>query len=460
MKNKIIILGDIIIDKYIHGNVEKISQEAPTAIVNIEPSYKEKITLGGAANVAANVKSLGTNVELLSIIGNDTNSSIAKKILKKKKIKHSFIKLKNYNITEKTRVISNSQQIIRLDKDSKHTVYNQRLLEKKLIKALINAKILIISDYNKGTIQNISKLIKIANKKKIKTLIDSKNEYLSNYRNSFLMKPNKKEFQNIFKLKVNEPGLNKKVVRLLKENNISYLLLTLGDKGMKLFSQNSTKSFFSEIKEVYDVTGAGDTVLASLAHYLVQKNDLVESVKFSLKAAGVVVGKLGTSEIKLSEIQDKYKQSKIFNIKDLYKELGEHKKNGKKIVFTNGCFDMLHSGHIHILKESKKEGDILVVGLNSDQSIKSIKGNLRPIVNEIDRAMHLNSLECVDYITIYSEKTPDLLIKKIKPNILTKGDEYKNKLIVGKNFVIKNKGKVVLIKKYKNYSTTKLLENK
>ena len=153
-------------------------------------------------------------------------------------------------------------------------------------------------------------------------------------------------------------------------------------------------------------------------------------------------------------------KSKILNIKDLAKIINEWRLNGDKIVFTNGCFDMLHSGHIHILKESKKEGDILVVGLNSDQSIKSIKGNLRPIVNEIDRAMHLNSLEYVDYITIYSEKTPDLLIKKIKPNILTKGDEYKNKLIVGKNFVIKNKGKVVLIKKYKNYSTTKLLENK
>lgn len=458
MKDKIIIVGDIIIDKYIYGRVEKISQESPTAIVNIEANYKERIILGGAANVAANVRSLGTNVELVSVIGRDSNSLIAKKLLKKKKIKFNFLQLENYLVTEKTRVISNNQQIIRLDKDSEIISYDQQLLEKKLNKALSNANLLVISDYNKGTIQNIQRLIKLANKKKVKVLIDSKKINISNYKNSFLIKPNQKEFQNIFNLKTNDPKINSKVPKLMKKFNIEFLLLTLGEKGMKLFSQKNVKNFKSEAREVFDVTGAGDTVLASLAFSLNKNNDLITSIKFALNAAAIVISKLGTSEITIDEMEVKKIKNKILNIKELLKKIKEHKQNKKKIVFTNGCFDLLHSGHIHLLKESKKRGDILVVGLNSDKSVKINKGKQRPIINELDRATHLDSLEFVDYIIIYNEKTPEILIKKIKPNVLTKGYEYKNKFIAGKKFILEKEGKVSLIKKYKNYSTSKLLK--
>tara|TARA_B110000971_G_scaffold221948_1_gene271795 strand:- start:5699 stop:7084 length:1386 start_codon:yes stop_codon:yes gene_type:complete len=460
MVKKILVVGDIIVDKYISGTVEKISQEAPTPIVNVNPYKQKKDLLGGAGNVAANIKSLGVDVELISIIGSDVNSLNLKRILKQKKIKFNPIKIKNFYTTEKIRVTSNGQQIIRIDKDSPKIQYNQDLILNKIKKSLHNISLLIISDYNKGTIQNISKIIELANKKKIKVLIDSKNENIRDYRNSFLIKPNQKEFQNIFKLDNNIKNLKNKITKILKKLNIDYLLLTLGSKGMKLFSRNNVTNFTSEAKEVYDVTGAGDTVLASLAVGIHTGKNIIDSVKFSLRAAEIVISKLGTSVIDLNELEKNVDKDKLLTKNHINETILGLKKMNKKIVFTNGCFDLLHSGHIHILKESKKNGDVLIVGLNSDISVKKNKGKERPIINEIDRAAHLDALECVDYISIFDEKTPESLIAKIKPDILTKGEEYKNKLIVGKKTMLENNGKIVLIKKYKNYSTSNLLNKK
>ncbi len=458
MNTKIIVIGDIILDKYIYGNVDKISQESPTAIVNVDINNDQEVVLGGAANVATNINNLGGQVKLYSIIGNDKNSLLSKKVLKNKKINYKLTRLKNYFVTEKIRIISNSQQILRLDKDSPKIKYNQNLLNKSFRSELANSDYLLISDYNKGTIQNLESIVKIANKKNVKVLIDSKIENISSYKNSFLIKPNKKEFEKIFNLKTSEKGLNKKIIKLIKKLNINYLLLTKGKEGMTLFSKNGVKSFKSGAKEVFDVTGAGDTVLASLAVSLSQKKSILDSIKFSLKAAEIAISKLGTSAVSLKEISENQRRPKVVKEGELKKIIQEKKKIGKKIVFTNGCFDLLHSGHIHILKEAKKRGDILIVGLNSDKSVKKIKGKKRPLINEIDRAAHLESLEFVDFVVIYNDKTPEKIIRKINPDILVKGSEYKNKFIAGKNYILKKKGKVILVGKYKNYSTTKLLD--
>lgn len=460
MKKKILVLGDIILDKYIHGKVEKISQESPTAIVNIDADDNDQIALGGAANVAANIFGLGGYAELCSLIGIDKNSIISKKILKKKKIKLIFHTEKKYKVTEKTRVISNGQQIIRLDKDSPKINYNQKLLMSKLKNQLNKTNFLIISDYNKGTIQDLKNIISIANKNKVKVLIDSKNENLKLYKNSYLVKPNQKEFEKIFNMKIEQQDTDKKVISLIKQLNITYLLLTMGKNGMKLFSKKGVKNFETNTKDVFDVTGAGDTVLATLAVGLNQKHNINDCVKYSLKAAEIAISKIGTTIVNIKQIEQKETKNKIQNILDLKKIVDAKRQNRDKIVFTNGCFDMLHSGHIHILKEAKKKGDLLIVGLNSDKSVKKNKGLNRPIINEKDRATHLSALEFVDYVVTYDEKTPESIIKKLNPNILVKGDEYLNKFIAGKQHVLKNKGKIILIEKYKDYSTSKFVNLK
>jgi D-beta-D-heptose 7-phosphate kinase/D-beta-D-heptose 1-phosphate adenosyltransferase len=458
MKKKILVVGDVMLDKYIFGSIEKISQEAPTAVLNVISDKNENIRLGGAANVAANVKSLGSDVTLVSLTGNDYNSKILKNILKKKKIKYYFFQVNNFFITEKTRIVCNNQQMIRLDKDSPNIVVYPKLFESKFNKLLKNINYLIISDYNKGSIKNIKKIINLATKKKIKVLIDSKNKNTDLYKNSFLVKPNLKEFEKMFNTTINEPKINYIVIKLLKKLNISYLLVTLGKDGMKLFSKHGVKEFSSKKKEVFDVTGAGDTVLAALAVHLSKSNNIVDSVQFALNAAETVISKFGTATVSEEEINNVEKKQKLLKLNDLIDVILEEKKKNKKIVFTNGCFDILHAGHIHILKEAKKRGDILIIGLNSDISIKKNKGLDRPIVKEIDRSMHLEALEFVDYITIFDDKTPNMIIKKINPDVLVKGSEYKFKTIAGSRHVTQNKGKIVLIKKYKNYSTTNILK--
>ena len=462
MKKKILVIGDLILDEYINGNITKISQEAPIPIININPKLNSKFILGGASNVAANIKSLGHNVKLVGMIGECHSSHQIKTLLKKKKISHHLIKHKNYNLTKKTRILVKQSQVVRMDKDAINLNYDQKELNNAIINELDKTKILIISDYNKGTVNNLKEIISLANKKKIKVLIDSKKKKLNQFKNCFLLKPNEKEFQEIFGLNINQENLNAEIFRMLKKNNIQNLLLTLGKNGMKLYSKNSIKYFKPNIKDIYDVTGAGDTVMASLAVGISNNYELNDAVNFSLRAAERVIAKVGTSEITIEEIEEvmhnqMIEKRKIFSLTELNKKLKKHKEDNKIIVFTNGCFDLLHPGHLQILKKSKQEGNFLVVGLNSDKSVKKIKGLNRPLIKQTDRANLLAAITYVDYVVIFDEKTPYKIINKIKPNILTKGSDYINQKIVGANVIKKNGGRVVIISKYKNYSTSRLL---
>jgi D-beta-D-heptose 7-phosphate kinase/D-beta-D-heptose 1-phosphate adenosyltransferase len=462
MKKQILVIGDLILDEYIHGEIKKISQEAPIPIVDINNEIENKFVLGGAANVAANIKSLGNDVKLIGILGNCFNSKITKSLLKEKKIKYNLLKLNNYHLSHKKRILCNQQQIARLDTDPQNFMYDQKKLNKIINKELNKTKILIISDYNKGTINNLNKILNLAKKKNIKVLLDSKKKKLSEFKNSFLIKPNEKEFNEIFNLDINKKNLNIKIFNLLKKYRINHLLLTLGKNGMKLFSQNKFEEFKPNSKDVFDVTGAGDTVMATIAVCIANNNNLEESVKYSLKAAEIVISKVGTAEVSKNELfkKNQTKFNKICSLDELLNKLTKLRINKKKIVFTNGCFDLLHPGHLKILNESKKKGDILIVGLNSDKSVKNLKGKTRPIINQLDRANILSSLNVVDYVIIFDEKTPLNIIKSIKPDIITKGSDYKNKNIVGSNYIKKRGGKIILIPNYKNYSTSKIIEKK
>ena len=462
MKKQILVIGDLILDEYISGEIKKISQEAPIPIVDINNEIENKFVLGGAANVAANIKSLGHDVKLLGILGNCFNSKKIKFLLKKKKIKYNLLKLNNYHVSLKKRILSNQQQIVRLDTDPQNFIYDQNKLNRIINRELNKTKILIISDYNKGTINNLSKIINLAKNKNIKVLLDSKKNKLSAFKNTFLIKPNEKEFNEIFNLDISKKNLNIKIFNLLKKNRKKNLLLTLGKNGMKLFSQNKFEEFKPNSKDVFDVTGAGDTVMATIAVCIANDNNLEESVKYSLKAAEIVISKVGTAEVSKNELfkKDQTKFNKIYSLNKLLKKLTTSRINKKKIVFTNGCFDILHPGHLKILKESKEKGDILIVGLNSDKSVKNLKGKKRPIISQLDRANILSSLNVVDYVVIFNEKTPLNIIRTIKPDIITKGSDYKNKNIVGSNYIKKRGGKIILISNYKNYSTSKIIEKK
>ena len=459
MKNKILVVGDLILDEYIYGNVERISQEAAIPIVNINSKNSLKSVLGGAANVASNIKSLGADVKLIGIIGNCEDSKKLKKLLKNKKINNSLLTLKKFNLTKKTRILNGHNHIIRLDKDPLNFTYDQKLIENKIKSNLKNTKIIIISDYNKGTVNNLKKIIAIGKKNKIQVFVDSKKKNIEEFSDSYLVKPNEKEFKELFSSKIKNKYSNTKILKLMKFNKINNLLLTLGKNGMKLFSNNKVQNYYSTKKNVYDVTGAGDTVIASIASNFLETKNLNLAVEFSMKAAEIAIMKVGTSVVYKKEIynHDSTINNKIIGMKKLLNEIKNLKKQNKKIIFTNGCFDLLHPGHLHILRESKKKGDILVIGLNSDSSVKKNKGQTRPIINQLDRAKSLADLNYVDFITIFNEKTPLNIIKAIKPNILTKGKDYKNKIIVGREFVIKSGGKISLIPIYKNYSTTSYL---
>ena len=247
---------------------------------------------------------------------------------------------------------------------------------------------------------------------------------------------------------------------MLKKYRINHLLLTLGKNGMKLFSQNKFEEFKPNSKDVFDVTGAGDTVMATIAVCIANSNNLEESVKYSLKAAEIVISKVGTAEVSKNELfkKNQTKFNKIYSLNELLNKLTKLRINKKKIVFTNGCFDLLHPGHLKILNESKEKGDILIVGLNSDKSVKNLKGKKRPIINQLDRANILSSLNVVDYVVIFDEKTPLNIIKSIKPDIITKGSDYKSRILLVRITLKKRGGKIILIPNYKNYSTSKIIE--
>jgi D-beta-D-heptose 7-phosphate kinase/D-beta-D-heptose 1-phosphate adenosyltransferase len=442
LKNKnphIAIIGDLILDKFLFGDTNRISPEAPVQVVNIK---KEENLLGGAGNVANNLIALGSKVSIFSVIGNDKNGEIILNLCKKNNIDTDSIVLdENRPTTEKTRILASSQQIVRADREIKSDISSD--FEQKII-TLFEQKIkdfdvVIISDYAKGVLTNFltQKVIQVSNSHKIRTIVDPKGTDFSKYNGAFLIKPNKKEASLI----VDSENIDLIGEKILNKFSFENLLITLSEDGMKLFTKNNNNTIKIEhiptvAKEVFDVTGAGDTAIASLSFALASDVDLINSMKFANTASGIVIGKVGTSTVNLNEILEyessishSYGQDHIKTQNEILDILNN--KKSQKIVFTNGCFDILHIGHVQYLEKAKSLGDILIVGVNSDDSVRRLKGENRPINTQNDRAYLLGSLEVVDYVVIFEEDTPLDLIKIIKPDILVKGADYKNKKIVG-----------------------------
>lgn len=457
--SKILVCGDIILDKYWHGPTNRISPEAPVPVVKID---KEEYRLGGAANVACNLSSIGCNATLIGFIGDDFQGKFIVNELKKKEINNKLIIDSKYKTTTKLRVISRNMQLIRLDFEEEVAKSNQNLLIEKFQEIVKDFDLVIFSDYAKGALLKINELIKICFKYKIKTLVDPKQETFEIYKGATFLKPNLSEFIEMVGKVSSEEELRKKAFNLIRNLNLEALIVTKGSSGISLYKKDNTVFEQSaSASEVFDVTGAGDTVLAVLGAFLACGSDIKKSIYFANKAAGLVVGKSGTSYVSIHDLHKlNLFSDKILTIKQLEKVINIERVKEKdlKIVFTNGCFDIIHAGHINYLKSAKKLGDILVLALNSDASVKKLKGENRPINKLEDRIAVLSAFDCVDYLIVFNEDTPLKIIQKLKPDILVKGSDYNISQIAGAEFTINNGGMVQIIDLTEDLSTTKIIQ--
>jgi len=460
---KILVIGDLMIDHYLWGSCERISPEAPVQVVNID---NENSVLGGAGNVINNLNALGAQVDVISVVGGCEISNDLKELLTDIKVNTQYlITQKNRITSKKSRIIATHQQVVRYDRESTDDINSEsqsKILNtfKNIVK---NYGVVLLSDYGKGvlTYKLTQSLISIADKNNKKVLVDPKGLDYSKYKGAFLLTPNKKEASEATQINIkDDESLTKAITQLKTSCDLDVSLITLSEQGVAIYDDN-LRTHPTVAREVFDVTGAGDTVLASLGFALACEYKIDDAVEFSNLAAGVVVGKIGSATATLNEIieyesnlnkstSDEHIKT-VDEITALSKEL---KIRDKKIIFTNGCFDILHAGHVRYLETAKSYGDVLILGLNSDRSVRALKGETRPINTQLDRALILAALEAVDYVVIFDEDTPYDLIKVIRPHILVKGGDYEGKEVVGQDIADELK----LVQFVDGKSTTKTIE--
>ena len=462
-KPNILVIGDLMIDHYLWGSCERISPEAPVQVVDIA---NETTVLGGAGNVINNLITLGAKVSVSSVIGADENGYELKDMLKKIGVESNNIIIEDTRHTsKKSRVIAVSQQILRYDKESKNDISqdSQTKLIDSLHDIIDDYEIIILSDYGKGVLtQSIcKKIISIANQKGVKVLVDPKGSDFSKYKGAYLLTPNKKEAILATGIEIKDSdSLEQALVKLKDMCDLNISLITLSEDGIATYDKE-VEVFPTVAKEVFDVTGAGDTVIASIAFALSVGKSIQETAAFANLAAGVVVGKIGSATVSIDEIEEyeatlhkSTSDAHIKSFEEIDAVVKRSRANGKKIVFTNGCFDILHVGHVKYLQVAKSFGDILIVGLNSDASVSRLKGPTRPVNIAEDRAYLLAALEAVDFVVPFSEDTPYNLIKMIEPDTLVKGGDYKGKSVVGTEFA----GELKLVDFVDGKSTTKTIQ--
>jgi D-beta-D-heptose 7-phosphate kinase / D-beta-D-heptose 1-phosphate adenosyltransferase len=440
---RILVIGDLMLDHYLWGSCERISPEAPVQVVDIA---KETTVLGGAGNVINNLVKLGAAVSVSSVIGDDANGEELSKKLEEIDIQtNGLVVQRGRKTSKKSRIIAVSQQILRYDKESKDAIeeYSVQAILSSLEQNMSGYDAVILSDYGKGVLTPslCQGVIALAKKVGTKVLVDPKGSDYSKYKGAYLLTPNKKEASMATQIAItDDTALQTALIRLQKECELNVSMITLSEDGIAVFDGDVQK-FPTVAKEVYDVTGAGDTVIASMAFSLSAGASIEKSCKFANLAAGVVVGKIGSATVTLDEIEEYeaalHKSSSDMHIKSFEQidaVVQRSRSSGKKIVFTNGCFDILHVGHVKYLQRAKSFGDVLIVGLNSDASVKRLKGSARPVNTQADRAYILAALESVDYVVIFEEDTPHTLIKRIAPDVLVKGGDYEGKTVVGTEF--------------------------
>ena len=459
---RILVVGDVMLDRYWSGPTSRISPEAPVPVVKVSDIEDRA---GGAGNVALNIASLTAQTSVLGLVGNDENAQVLTATLRHHNIKTQFTPIASHPTITKLRVLSRHQQLIRLDfEESFADADNSGMLEN--YKQQINeCDVVILSDYGKGALHNIEAFIAAANEAGKPIFIDPKGSDFKRYSGATLITPNMSEFEQVVGQCKDEAELVSKGFELLNTVGLDALLVTRSEKGMTLFQKGEQPVHLAATaREVYDVTGAGDTVISVLAAAYAAGSPLAEATALANTAAALVVAKLGTATVSLAELRREAKADEIAHggIMDedaLLEIINDAKAQGETLVMTNGCFDILHPGHVSYLKNAKKLGDKLIVAVNSDDSVRRLKGEGRPINPTSHRMDVLAGLESVDYVVPFTEDTPQRLIAKLLPNILVKGGDYKIEDIAGGQEVIENGGQVQVLNFEDGCSTTNIINS-
>ena len=461
-KAQVLVVGDVMLDRYWHGPTARISPEAPVPVVKVEQIEERP---GGAANVALNVAALGGKVNLIGLVGDDEAANVLVKNLRSVHVNTDFVSVPNFPTITKLRVLSRHQQLLRLDfEEGFEGIDSKEILDKMQTSLTRQPSVVILSDYNKGSLADVQKMIQLAKKFNSQVLVDPKGSEFEKYRGATLLTPNLAEFEAVVGKCHSEKELVERGLALIKELDIKALLVTRSEHGMTLLRDGQAPLHLpTQAQEVYDVTGAGDTVISVLASSLAAGSSFEQACTLANAAAGVVVGKIGTSTVNTIELANAvYSQQEIgFGVLSdeqlkLAVKLAQHR--GEKVVMTNGCFDILHAGHVSYLNTARDQGNRLIVAVNSDQSVRNLKGQGRP-VNSVDRRMAvLAGLGAVDWVIEFAEQTPQRLIAEILPDLLVKGGDYKPEDIAGGKEVIANGGEVRVLQFEEGCSTSEIIK--
>jgi len=456
----VLVVGDVMLDRYWHGATSRISPEAPVPVVRVEQHEDRP---GGAANVALNLAALGAPAFLVGVTGEDEAAASLADSLGAVGVTTRFQRIAGQPTIVKLRVMSRHQQLLRVDFEEPFRT-DAEALARETEALLDQVRVLVLSDYGKGALKNHQALIQAARKRNIPVLADPKGKDFSIYRGASLITPNLSEFEAIVGRCQDENELVAKGLKLLGNLDLGALLVTRGEHGMTLLRPgHSALHLPARAREVFDVTGAGDTVISTLAGALAAGEDLPQAVALANLAAGIVVGKLGTAAISAPELRRAVQREQgsergVLGLEQLLLAIEDARAHGEKIVFTNGCFDILHAGHVSYLEQARAQGDRLIVAVNDDASVCRLKGPGRPI-NSVDRRMAvLAGLGAVDWVVSFSEDTPERLLAQVRPDVLVKGGDYSVDQVVGADIVAGYGGEVRVLGLVPNSSTTAIVE--
>ena len=456
---RVVVAGDVMLDRYLFGSTGRISPEAPVPVVHVQETDDRP---GGAANVAVNLAALGAATSLVGVVGKDAAADALAGILKDQGINCAFATADDRPTITKTRVQSRGQQLIRLDEENAVAMPGDSMRE-ALRGALDGAGAVVLSDYGKGALDDVAAMIALCREAGVPVLVDPKGTDFSKYRGASLITPNQSEFEAVAGHAESDEDLVARARTMMDDLELDALLVTRSEKGMLLVEVGNEPVFLStQAREVYDVTGAGDTVIATLAGALASGQSLASAAALANIAAGLVVRKIGVATVTPGELSAALHQRGqggrgLVEVDALLALVDEAHGRDERVIMTNGCFDVLHAGHVAYLEEAKSLGDRLIVAVNDDASVKRLKGESRPINALEDRMLVLAGLAAVDWVVPFSEDTPAELVGKVLPDVLVKGGDYKPDEIVGARDVLENGGEVRVLAFRDGHSSSRII---
>jgi len=464
----VLLVGDLMLDEYLYGTIDRISPEAPVQVVNWR---EQRSGLGGAANVANNLAQLGCHVFLAGVVGSDATAEELLNTARAMGINTAGVVTDaDRPTTLKTRVIAHRQQVIRIDREGGSQISDgsAKVLLDRVRKYIPSVDGIILSDYAKGVLRSdfCASVIQAGSSNHKRVLVDPKGDDFRKYRGAFLLTPNKAELGRATQLPVrNEDEIRAAIACLFSQTECEAILVTRSEEGMSLYTRTGSETHIqTEARDVFDITGAGDTVISMIARVFFAGQDLETAARLANIAAGIKVGKFGAAAVSVEEISAAIRQRenegtrKVVELSQAKQLVSLARSQGRKVVFTNGCFDLLHAGHVQLLQKAKALGQVLIVAINDDASVRQTKGNGRPLISAMDRARIIAALEAVDHVIIFSGLTPLHLIEELRPDVLVKGGNYNLEEVIGRKEVEKYGGRVVLIPTIDTQSSSQIIK--